>query len=112
MNEYATLDELKTWYGEDLGGDRNDEVMAMLLETASRQIDSMCDQSFYELDEVPAAVKLATLIQATRLLKRRETPEGAMGFGDLGAVRLSGKDPDVERLLAPLKKLSFGSVTE
>lgn len=112
MNEYATLDELKNWIGEDLGANRNDEVLAMLLETASRQIDTLCDREFSELDEVPAAIKLATLIQATRLMKRRDSPEGALGFADVGVIRLSGKDPDVAALLEPFKRLRFGSVTE
>jgi hypothetical protein len=51
--------------------------------------------------EVPAEVKLATQILATRLLKRvREAPFGITGLGQDGvAVRIGWQDPDVVMLL-------------
>jgi hypothetical protein len=56
--------------------------------------------------EVPAAVKRATLIQAARLYKRRDSPEGVLGGGlDFPAIRVGTRiDPDVEMLLAPYRK--------
>ena len=51
----------------------------------------------------PADVKQATVILASRFLKRsREAAFGVIGF-DLegGAVRIPGRDPDVDRLLNP-----------
>lgn len=55
---------------------------------------------------VPKPVKKATLIQAARLYKRRDSAEGVMaGFGDFGPVRVGVRlDPDVEALLAPYRK--------
>jgi hypothetical protein len=52
--------------------------------------------------EVPAAVKQAPSILASRFLKRvREAPFGVAGFGiDGGAVRVSNFDPDVDALLS------------
>ena len=51
----------------------------------------------------PVDVKQATLILASRLLKRSR--EAAFGVVDIGlegeAVRIPGRDPDVQRLLAP-----------
>ena len=51
----------------------------------------------------PADVKQATAILAARLFKRaREAAFGVAGFDiDGGAVRIPGRDPDVDRLLAP-----------
>lgn len=51
----------------------------------------------------PADVKQATTILAARLFKRsREAAFGVVGFDlDGGAVRIPGRDPDVENLLAP-----------
>lgn len=50
---------------------------------------------------VPEDVKQATLIQAARLYKRRESAEGVLGFGEFGPVRVGARvDPDVEDLLA------------
>lgn len=50
---------------------------------------------------VPSEVAMATLLTASRLFKRRESPEGVAGFGDFGAIRVTSTDPDVERLLGP-----------
>lgn len=53
----------------------------------------------------PAEVKQACAIQAHRILRRSETPEGVAGFGEFGAVRLTSLDRDVERLLQPFVKV-------
>jgi hypothetical protein len=52
---------------------------------------------------VPGDVTEATLIKASRLFKRKDTPEGVLGgFADIGAVRISNReDPDVVALLRP-----------
>lgn len=49
---------------------------------------------------VPAQVRQATLIQAARLYKRRESPEGVLGNAEWGSIRLSRIDPDVAALLS------------
>lgn len=55
---------------------------------------------------VPNAVKEATLLQASRLLSRRDSPFGVAGSPDAGSeVRLLAKvDPDVEVALAPYRR--------
>jgi hypothetical protein len=55
---------------------------------------------------VPDPVKRATLLWATRLFARKDSPAGVMGFGDMGAVRLPGIDPDVAALLEPFVRLA------
>lgn len=51
---------------------------------------------------VPAEVRKACLIEAARLFRRKDTPEGVAGVGDFGVVRVSRfMDPDAERLLKP-----------
>ncbi len=54
---------------------------------------------------VPSDVAQACLIQAGRLCKRKESPEGVTGFGsEFGPIRLSTrKDPDVTDLLDPYR---------
>jgi hypothetical protein len=54
---------------------------------------------------VPATVKNATLIQASRFLKRRDSPFGIAGSPDLGnELRLLAKvDPDVAVMLMPYR---------
>ena len=54
----------------------------------------------------PSEVNMATLIQASRLFVRRQSPFGIAGSPDLGTVRLSSRvDADVEALLRPFRKV-------
>lgn len=57
---------------------------------------------------IPTAVKQATIIQASRIYKRLDSPLGVAGFGDLGAIRVSSRlDPDVAQLVDPYRKIRF-----
>jgi len=51
---------------------------------------------------IPDEVGEATLIQAGRLFKRKESPEGVMGTAEWGVIRLSRVDPDVQALIQHL----------
>lgn len=55
----------------------------------------------------PIAIKQATVIMASRFYKRNDSPLGVAGFGDLGVVRVTKLDPDVEALINPYKKIRF-----
>jgi hypothetical protein len=56
--------------------------------------------------EVPAAIKQATLIQASRIFKRRDSPFGVAGSPQVGSeLRLLAKvDADVEVLVKPYRR--------
>lgn len=41
----------------------------------------------------------AIVLLASRLYKRRNSPEGVAGWGDLGVIRVVASDPDIHRLL-------------
>lgn len=56
---------------------------------------------------VPDVVKYATLIEASRLFHRKDSPQGVAGFGEFGAVRNSRSDADVESLLAEYRLVSI-----
>lgn len=56
---------------------------------------------------VPTAIKQATVILASRVFKRNDSPLGIAGYGELGAVRVSKLDPDVEAMIMPYKKMRF-----
>ncbi len=56
---------------------------------------------------VPIAIKQATILMALRQFKRYDSPLGAAGFGDLGVMRVSRYDPDIEALISPWKKIRF-----
>ena len=55
---------------------------------------------------VPIAITQATIIQASRIFKRLDSPLGVAGFGDLGAISVTRDiDPDVAQLVAPYRRL-------
>lgn len=56
---------------------------------------------------VPVAIEQATVLLAARIFKRNDSPGGVMGFGDIGVVRVSRIDPDIDRLIMPYKKMRF-----
>lgn len=56
---------------------------------------------------VPSEISMATLIQASRLFARKQSPFGIAGAPDMGVVRLSSRlDADVEVLVRPFRKLA------
>jgi len=54
---------------------------------------------------VPIQIKQATLILASRLFERRNSPLGIAGFSDIGAVRVSRFDSDIENLIQPFRRI-------
>lgn len=53
---------------------------------------------------VPEDIILATYIQASRLYRRKDSPEGVLGNSEWGTVRVSRIDPDVDALIGPYRK--------
>lgn len=56
----------------------------------------------------PAEIAQAAQIQAERLYRRKDSPEGVAGSSDWGLVRVPNVDPDVRALLAPFMLPGFG----
>lgn len=59
---------------------------------------------------IPDDVAEACLLKAARLYKRRDSANGVAGFNDFGVVRISSRDPDIQELLGPYRKLHAGAV--
>lgn len=58
--------------------------------------------------EVPAPIEQGCLILASRIFKRRLSPEGITGFSnDLGPLRVTSRDFDVDALIAPYRIVGF-----
>lgn len=61
-------------------------------------------------NSIPDAIKFATIIQASRLFKRLESPLGVAGVSDLGIMRVgSNIDGDVAQLINPFRLLRTGA---
>lgn len=57
---------------------------------------------------VPVAVKQATVIQASRIFKRLDSPLGVLSSPDLGYIRVGTRlDPDVQQLVEPYRLARF-----
>lgn len=57
---------------------------------------------------VPSVVAEATLLQATRLYMRKDSPEGIAGGEAWGGIRVARVDPDVAALLADVDGMVIG----
>ncbi|MEU6098965.1 phage gp6-like head-tail connector protein [Streptomyces sp. NPDC047079] len=57
---------------------------------------------------IPNDIAQACLIQATRLYKRKDSPEGIIGSAEWGVRNLSRRDPDVWALIEPYILPGFG----
>ena len=59
---------------------------------------------------VPDPVKFASIIQASRLFKRLESPLGVAGVSDIGIMRVGANiDGDVAQLINPFRLLRTGA---
>ncbi|MFD7428409.1 phage gp6-like head-tail connector protein [Streptomyces sp. NPDC059818] len=58
--------------------------------------------------QVPDEIRQAALIQAARLYRRKDSPEGVAGSAEWGVVRLSRRDPDVWALIEHFILPGFG----
>ncbi len=57
---------------------------------------------------VPTAVQQAALLMTLRGYRRYDSPLGVAGFDEMGAVRVGRIDPDVQKLLAPFRRVKMG----
>lgn len=57
---------------------------------------------------VPEDITEAAMIQASRLYKRKDSPEGIIGSAEWGVRNLSRRDPDVWALIEPYILPGFG----
>ena len=80
-----------------------------VVDTATDAANSLIVESCVALDDPwPAPVTDDALLQASRLVKRRASPEGVAGMGDFGPVRVSVMDPDIENGISFWRFLAFG----
>jgi hypothetical protein len=57
---------------------------------------------------IPIAIKQATIIQASRIFKRLDSPLGVLSSPDLGFIRVGSRlDPDVAQLVDPYRIVKF-----
>lgn len=108
MSWPPTLAALKVDLKIDPGDTRDDVTLQSELDSAvaivarvrkgAFQFDPT-DPAQFTLIAPTADITLGTLRLAGRWHARRRSPEGLVDLGDLGASRVPGSDPDIDRLL-------------
>jgi hypothetical protein len=62
----------------------------------------------YDNGLLPDTAHMACVFHAARLYKRRDTVDGTIAWGDMGAVRVGRADPDIEALYGVVGPVVFG----
>lgn len=76
--------------------------------TLGGRIERIKVDGLWGWESVPDPIRQAAKIMAARIVKRKEAPEGVMGMGQFGVVRVSRSDPDVNALIEPYRLRSLG----
>ncbi len=124
---WPTLDEVTRWVesvnnypGAGAAPRVNVENLQLALDAAIERISKRCNIQVRPVDsagavdpdgdpvEIPAGVKLATIMQAGRWARRAMTPDGVLGESEIsGVIRTTALDPDVESMLADWLHLAW-----
>lgn len=110
MASYASLAELKAVLR--ITDSDDDTALQLCLDAATTLIDQAMGTEAAQLSPVPAAIKLACELQATRFFKRKDAAFGVLGSPEFGTYsRLQDRlDPDVELLLGTHgERLAYGT---
>ena len=60
----------------------------------------------YGFPSIPLVITQATVLQASRIFTRLQSPLGVAGFGEMGVVRVTrALDPDVAALVEPYRRI-------
>lgn len=80
-----------------------DELALLELVTEAAELHLRTYYVMEDLDTfvLTATEELAVTMQAARLWKRRDTPEGRSAFGGDIAVTITSMDPDIDAMLTP-----------
>lgn len=103
MADRPTPSDLIVWLG--LGTQLNDQDQSALSDAVDTAIEAIEGRVSYA-DVYPTPIRLAVMMTAARLYKRRGTPEGYTPGGELGVIRVSSIDQDVEALIDPYLTLT------
>ena len=124
---WPTLDEVTRWAesinnypGAGATPRLNVENLQICLDVATERISKRCHIQIRPVDgtgavdpggtpvEIPAGVKLATIMQAARWARRAWTPDGVLGASDIaGVIRATAFDPDIESMLTDWLELPY-----
>jgi hypothetical protein len=102
-----TVDDVAAWAGISQRSATVDALLGQCLDATVAAVGDRLGPWEVITDWSPTVYQ-AVVMQSARLYKRRSSPEGVAGFGDLGIVRVTTFDPDIEAMLNPSLGWFFG----
>ena len=102
LGSWLTVDEYKAHYRIDPGDTTDDAAIAEVVAAAMERIESVAVKAFTDdtLARVPWTVHEAGLLQANRLMARRNSPDGVVGVSDMGTATVLSYDADITQNLS------------
>lgn len=121
---WPTLDEAARWASVNgypgAGAATNVENLQLCLDAAIERLSKRTNIQVRPVDsagavdplgapvQIPAGVKLATIMLAVRVADRARTPGGIAGASEIGGlIRTTSYDPDIEELLVDWRELPY-----
>lgn len=103
----TSVDDVAAWLNKTVSGTITDAY-----ESAEAYVKVRCtwatpdpDDPDWEWPAAPDDLAQAVRLLTARYLQRRNSPDGTVGMGDLGIVRVPGIDRDIERCMAPWRRV-------
>lgn len=106
MADVITLPEALEWVGRMMSDPVDESAMGIVVAAVNRNIARTHRKACVE--PIDADAKLAGLLQASRWYSRRNSPDGLVGFGDMGGTSIRNLDPDIRDALKPFRSRRTG----
>lgn len=106
MADVITLEEAVEWVGRTMADPVDASAMGVVVSAVNTALGKVAPAAAAE--PIGADAKLAGLLMASRWYSRRNSPDGLVGFGDMGGASIRNLDPDVRDLLKPYKAKRVG----
>jgi hypothetical protein len=105
---WPTLSDVRSWLR--LQPDPTEDAVIDMARTAAVDYGINRTGQLWPVDaaNVPDAVAQACVMDAAYIYRARDTTDGTVAWGDMGAIRVGRSDPRVERLYGLYAPLVFG----
>jgi hypothetical protein len=111
MADWPKLPEVRQWLRLQANADDDaiiSSALAAAIDYGNRRTNYLYDPATVAPGGVPEMVHEACLMHAGRLYKRRDSIDGALGWGESGIIRIGRADPDITAMYDSIGPLVFG----
>jgi hypothetical protein len=106
MADVITVPEALEWVGRSMADPVDESAMSLVVAAVNANIAKVYPAAC--VAPIEADAKLAGLLQASRWYSRRNSPDGLVGFGDMGGTSIRNLDPDIRDSLKPYRSRRVG----